>query len=151
MADARARGHEIQLAGPHHRVYSRAVAMFHLAAEQPTDSLQSGVGMRRHVHPLAATHVVGAVVVGETPRPDQRPLPLRQRASHPNRPRPAQRHLSRMQHTGEWRSHTGDFGRRGVGVAHWITVAPLAAAPVIAERMTSRSWSSILNTPKRNL
>ena len=126
MADARARGHQVQLAGPHHRVYARAVAMLHLTAEQPTDSLQSGVGMRRHVHPLAATHVVGAVVVGETPGPDQRPLALRQRASHQDRPRPAQRYLARMQHTGEWRSHTGDFGGRGVGVAHGITVASLA-------------------------
>src|SRR5215207_2161337 len=71
MADARARGHEIQLAGPHHRVYTSAVAMLHLAAEQPTDGLQSGVGMWRHVHPRAAAHVMGAVVVGETPRPDQ--------------------------------------------------------------------------------
>jgi len=91
MADARARGHEIQLAGPHHRVHTRAVAMLHLTVEQPTDGLQSGVGMRRHVHPYASSHVVRPVVVGETPRPDQRPLPLRQRTSHPDGPRSAQR------------------------------------------------------------
>ena len=82
MTDARARGHEVQLAGPHHRVHPGAVAMLHLAAEQPTDGLQSGVRMRRHVHPGAASDVVRTVVVGETPRPDQRPLALWQRASH---------------------------------------------------------------------
>ena len=124
MTDARARRHEIQLAGPHHRVHPGAVAMFHLTAEQPTDSLQSGVRMRRHIHPRAAKHVVWTVVVGETPRSDQRPLPLRQRASHPDGPRSAQWHLARMKHTGEWRSHTGNFGRSGVGVAHRATAAP---------------------------
>ena len=77
VTDARARGHEVQLAGPHHRVHPGAVAMFHLAAEQPTDGLQSGVRMRRHVHPGAASDVVRTVVIGEAPRPDQRPLALR--------------------------------------------------------------------------
>ncbi len=139
MADARAGCHEIQLAGPHHCVDTRAISMFHLTAEQPTDSLQSGVGMRRHVHPCVAAHVMRTVVVDETPRPDQRPLPLRQRAPHQDRPRSAKRHLPRMQHTGEQRSHTGDFGRRSVGVAHGLTVAPWAAALVIADRITSRS------------
>ena len=46
----------------------------------------------------------GTVVVGEAPRPDQRAFALRQCAPHPYRPRPAERHLSRMQHAGEWRS-----------------------------------------------
>jgi hypothetical protein len=139
MTDARACRHEIQLAGPHHRVHPGAVAMFHLTAEQPTDGLQSGVRMRRHVHPCAATNVVRTVMVGETPRPDQRPLPLWQRASHLDRPRAAQRHLAWMQHPGERRSHAGDFGRSGVSVAHGLTLAPWAGAPVIADRITSRS------------
>jgi hypothetical protein len=75
--------------------------MFHLTAEQPTDGLQSGVRMRRHVHARAATHVVRTVVVGETPRTDQRALALRQRTSHLDRARSAQRHLAWVQHSGE--------------------------------------------------
>ena len=81
-------------------------------AEQPADRLQPGVRMRRHVHAGAAADVVRPVVVGEAPRPDQRPLPLRQGAPHPDRPRTAQRHVRGMQHAGECRCRTGDFGRR---------------------------------------
>src|SRR3954447_8454462 len=124
MTDARARRHEIQLTGPHRRMHTGTVAVFHFTAEQPTDGLQSGVRMRRHIHAWAATRVVRTVVVGEAPRADQRPLPLRQRAAYRDRPRPAERHLARMEHTGESRRHAGDFGRSGVGVAHRLTVAP---------------------------
>ena len=93
------------------------------AFEQPADGLESGVRMRRDVHPDAA-HLVRPVVVGETPRPDQRPLPLWQRAAHADGPRTAQRHFPRMQHTGECRCRASHFGRRGIGVAHVLTVAP---------------------------
>ena len=71
VADPCACCHEIQLAGPDHRVNTGAVAVFDLAAEQPTDGLQSGVRMRRHVHTGAAADVMRSVMVGETPRPDQ--------------------------------------------------------------------------------
>ena len=76
------------LAGPDHGVHAGAVAVLHLAAEKPTDGLQSGMRMWRHVHAGAAPDVMGAVMVGEAPRPDQRPLPLRQRPPHPDGPGP---------------------------------------------------------------
>ncbi len=79
--------------------------------------------MRRNVHPGSAADVVRPVVIGEAPRPDQRPLALGQGASHADRARTTQRNLARMQNTGEWRCRTGDFGRRGIGVAHLPTVA----------------------------
>ena len=123
VADAGPRRHEVQFAGPDHGVHAGAVAVLHLAAEQPTDGLQSGMRMRRYVHAGAAPHVMGAVMVGEAPRPDQRPLPLRQRPPHPDRPGPAQRHLAGMQHPVECRSRAGNFSRCGVGVAHRPTVA----------------------------
>ena len=124
VADARARRHQVQFARPHQRVHPGAVAVLHLALEQPADGLQPGVRMRRHVHPDAAAHVVRPVVVGETPRPDQRPLPLRQGASHADGPRAAQRDFPRMQHTGECRCRASHFGRRGIGIAHLLTLAP---------------------------
>ena len=101
VADARAGGHQVQLAGPHHRMHACAVAVLHLAAEQPADGLQPGVWMRRHVHAVAVADIVWSVVVGEAPCPDERALPLRQRAADPDRPRSAQRHVTRVQHTGE--------------------------------------------------
>ena len=54
VADAHARRHQVQFTRPDHRVHTGAVAVFHLAAEQPADGLQPGVRMRRHVHPGAA-------------------------------------------------------------------------------------------------
>ena len=73
--------------------------------------------------PVPSRDVVRAVVVGEAPRADQRPLPLRQGASHPDGARPAQRDFPGMQHTGECRCRASHFGRRGIGVAHRLTVA----------------------------
>jgi hypothetical protein len=101
MTDARASGHQVQLAGPHQRMHTGAVAVLHLAAEQPADGLQPGMRMRRHIHARTVAKIMWSVVVGEAPRPDERPLPLRQRAADPNRPRPTQRYLARMQHASE--------------------------------------------------
>jgi hypothetical protein len=94
VANTPARRHQIQLAGTDRGMDAGAVAMLHSPTEQPTHGLQSGVWMRRDVH--ARGH--GAVVVDEAPRTNQRALSLRKRALHPERPRPAQRNLSRMQH-----------------------------------------------------
>jgi hypothetical protein len=77
-------------------MHTSAVAMLHLAAEQPTDGLQPGVRMRRNVHARTVAQIVWSVVVGEAPSADERPLPLGQRAPDPNCPRPAQRYLTRM-------------------------------------------------------
>ena len=65
-------GHQVQLAGPDHRVHAAAVAVLDLAGEQPADRLQAGVRVRGHVHPAGVGDVVGAVVVGEAPGADQR-------------------------------------------------------------------------------
>jgi hypothetical protein len=54
--------------------------------------------MWRNVHAAGAAKVVGAIVVGKTPRTDQRPLPLRKCATNVDRARAAQRHLPRPQH-----------------------------------------------------
>ena len=98
MADARARRHKVQFARPHQGVHTRRCRGVPPAAEQPADRLQPGVRMRRHVHP-APSHVVWSVVIGETPCPDQRPLPLRQRATHQDGTRAARSGTSaRMQH-----------------------------------------------------
>jgi hypothetical protein len=101
VTDAGTSGHQVELTRPNHRVHTRAVPVLDLAAEQPADRLQPGVGMRRHVHASADPDVVWAVVVDEAPRPDERARPLRQRPAHPNRPRTSERHLAGMQHTGE--------------------------------------------------
>ena len=101
MADAGAGGHQVELAGAHHRVHPCAVPVLDLAAEQPADGLQPGVRMRRNVHARARSDVVRTVVVGEAPRADERSLPLWQGAADPDGPRPAKGHLARMQHTGE--------------------------------------------------
>jgi len=39
VADARARGHEVEFARTHHRMHATAVAMLDLAGEKPTDGL----------------------------------------------------------------------------------------------------------------
>jgi hypothetical protein len=82
-------------------MHACAVAMFHFAAEQPADRLQPGVRMRRHVHADAVADIMWAIVIGEAPRPDKRPLPLRQRPADPDGPRATQRHFARVQHSGE--------------------------------------------------
>src|SRR4051794_41324179 len=84
--------------------------------------------MWRHVHPGPAAHILRAVVVGEAPRPDQRSLTLWQCAPDHDGAWTAQRHLTRMQHAGEWQSRAGEFGRGRVGVAHELTLAPLGCA-----------------------
>ena len=120
MTDARAGCHQVQLAGPHHRVHAGAVAMLDLAFEEPADGLQAGVRVRRHVHAGAIADVVRPVVVGEAPRPDQGSLALRQGAAHADGARAAQRDFSRMQDAGECRCRASHFGGRGIGIAHLL-------------------------------
>ena len=47
VADAAAGGHQVDLAGPHHRVVAGAVAVLDLAGEEPAHGLQPGVRVRR--------------------------------------------------------------------------------------------------------
>ena len=101
VADAGPGRHQVQFTRTHHRVHAGGVAVLDQAAEQPADRLQTGVRMGRHVHAGAATLIVRTVVVGETPRPDQRPFPLGQGPAHPDGARPAQWHVTGMQDTGE--------------------------------------------------
>ena len=121
--DARPGRHQVNFARVHEGVHTRAVAVLDFALEQPTDGLQPGVRVGRHVHPDAVADVVWAIVVGEVPRADQRSLPLRQRASHPDGARPAQRDFPGMKHTGECRCRASHFGRRGIGINHRATAA----------------------------
>ena len=51
----------------------------------------------RDVHPGVGTDILRAVVIGETPGPDQRAVTLRQGATDQHRPGAAQRHLARLQ------------------------------------------------------
>ena len=96
--DAVPAGHQVQLAGPDHRVHADAVAVLDLAGEQPADGLQAGVRVRGHVHPAGVGDVVGAVVVGEAPGADQRAGALGQRAAHRHRARTAERHIAAGEH-----------------------------------------------------
>ena len=124
MADARARPSSGSASPGRTNACTPALSRCSISPlEQPADGLQPGVRVRRHVHADAVADVVRAVVVGEAPRADQRPLPLRQRASHPDGARPAQRDFPGMQHAGECRCRASHFGRRGIGVAHRFTVA----------------------------
>ena len=56
--------------------------MAHLAGAQPADRLQPDVRMRRHLHPRPGRDVVRAVVVDETPRPDQATAEVREQPPH---------------------------------------------------------------------
>ena len=50
VADPAAGGHQVDLAGTHHRVVAGAVAVLDLAGEQPAHRLQPGVRVRRDAH-----------------------------------------------------------------------------------------------------
>ena len=90
VRDAAARGHEVELAGPHRLERPDGVAVQDLPREQPRDRLEPGVGVRRHLHAVGAVadrgQRVGPVVVEEAPCADERPRTLRDRAPHPHRP-----------------------------------------------------------------
>ena len=86
VADAVAGGHQVELAGPDHRVVAGAVAVLDLAGEQPAHRLQPGVRVRRDAHAAGVGDVVGAVVVEEAPGADQRALPLRAACGVPSSP-----------------------------------------------------------------
>jgi hypothetical protein len=126
VADAVPAGHQVQLAGPDHRVRAEAVAVLDLAGEQPAHRLQPGVRVRGDVHRAGAGDLVRAVVVGEAPRADQRPRPLGEGAPDPHGPRAAQRDLARGEDLhgravrvgGRRPVATGEFGGGGLGVAH---------------------------------
>ena len=111
-AGCRARRHQVELARAHHGVRARGIAVLDLTGEQPAHGLQSGVRMRRHHHPAGCGHVVRPVVVDEAPRADQRPGPLRQRATHRHRARTAERHHARFEDVDARIQHCGCDRRR---------------------------------------
>lgn len=96
MAYASAGRHQIELARPDQRVDSGAIAVLDLTLEKPTDGLQSGMWMRRHIHAPPVSDIVRSIVVRETPRADQRSRSLRQRALHADRTRTSQGNIPSM-------------------------------------------------------
>ena len=95
VADAATRGHQVELAGPHHGEVARAVVVLDLAGEQPAHRLQPGVRMGCDLHPAGLPDVVGPVVVEEAPGSHQRPPAGGERTPDPHRPQPTQGHLTR--------------------------------------------------------
>ena len=87
-------GHQVQLARVHRGMHSGAVAVLNSAGEQPADSLEPGMWVRRHAHSPRDGHVVGAVVIEKAPGSDHAPVALRERAAHQHRPRSAQGHIA---------------------------------------------------------
>ena len=73
VGDAVAGGHEVQLARPDQLHAADAVAVQHLALDQPAHRLQPGVRVRRDVHAGRVADVVRPVVVDEAPGPDHPP------------------------------------------------------------------------------
>ena len=142
VRDARAARHEVHLAGPHHLVHARAVAVFDLALKEPAHGLQAGMRVRWHHHPASGCDVVGAVVIDEAPRPDERAVPMRESAPDRHRAGPAERHFARMEHL-----HMA--ARRVVGGAPGLDGGCLAVAhrsPLAATRPTHVTIGS---QPKR--
>ena len=72
--------HQVQLSGLDQGEVAEAVAVQHLAVDQPRDGLQAAVRMRRHLHAGAVTERVGPEVVEEAPRADHAPMRVRQQS-----------------------------------------------------------------------
>src|SRR3712207_1236629 len=77
---------------PRSTLFPYPTLVLDLAREEPADRLQTGVRVRRNVHPAGAGDVVRSVVVGEAPRTDQGTGPLWEGAADRHRPRTAERH-----------------------------------------------------------
>jgi hypothetical protein len=82
VGDAVARRHQRELARAERDVATEGVAVVHLALEQPRHGLQSGVRVRRDLHPRPRGDVVGAVVVDERPGADHPPSQRGQQPAH---------------------------------------------------------------------
>src|SRR5690606_3485226 len=80
VADARARGHEVDLAGQDGGVLTAGIVVGDGALEGRRHGLQAGVRVRGDVHAAGGGDVVGAVVVDEAPRADEAALALGQGA-----------------------------------------------------------------------
>ena len=97
MLDAGPRRHQVHRARLNERHAADAVAVLDLARVEPTDGLEPGVRMRRHIHRAAPGHRVRAVAVDEAPGSDEAALLLRQGPAHRHRPGAAERHLARFE------------------------------------------------------
>jgi hypothetical protein len=136
MGDAVPGTHQVELPGRDHLVAAETVVVFDGALDQPGDGLQSGVGMRRHLHAGPVGDVVGAEVVDEAPGADHPALPVRQQPAH--RGVAAQRHVVAGQQHAVRVGHVGHGGGiesllGGHGSTLWRTsmvrgVAPQATA-----------------------
>ncbi|CPZ34264.1 Uncharacterised protein [Mycobacteroides abscessus] len=71
VANAAATRHQVELPRPHHRMHATAVAVLDLAGEQPAHRLQAGMRVRRDIHATGLPDIVGPVMIGKAPRPDQ--------------------------------------------------------------------------------
>ncbi len=74
MDDAAAGGHQIDLSGTNDLFKAEAVAVHHLAFDQPGEGLQADMRMRPDVQPLARTVIRGAGMIEKTPGTDHAPL-----------------------------------------------------------------------------
>jgi hypothetical protein len=79
-------GHEVELPGPDDLLAPEAVAVQHLAGDQPGDRLQAGVRVRADVQAARLGDQLRAHVVGEAPRPHGPPADARERPAHPHGP-----------------------------------------------------------------
>ncbi|GAB3995795.1 hypothetical protein GCM10029992_14000 [Glycomyces albus] len=98
VADAVPTGHQVHFARSDPGEGAEAVAVLDLAGEQPAHRLEAGVGVRWEVHAARSRDFDRAVVVGEAPRPDEGPGPLRERSADVKGPRSAQRHVPWFEH-----------------------------------------------------
>ena len=75
-----------------------AVAVQHLAVDQPRHGLQAAVRMRRHLHAGAVGDHLRAEMVEETPGADHAPVRMRQQPAHHGVA--AERHITTLEQVG---------------------------------------------------
>ena len=156
VADAVAGGHQVQLAGAHHRVRAETVAVIDLPGEQPAHRLQPGVRVRRHAHAPGRRDVVRPVVVDEAPGPDQGAAALRQRPAYPHRSRPAERDVAGLHHLDAHRGGSAAGHLAGVllHVAHRGLIGgssfptPLSSGGAAGRRASARRRGCRIRRPR---
>jgi hypothetical protein len=82
VGDAVAGRHQVELAGPDELLGAEAVAVQHLARQQPGDGLEAGVGVGADLQAGRPGDRHGAEVVGEAPGPDGAALAAGEGAPH---------------------------------------------------------------------
>ena len=83
VGDAATGGHEVELPRPNRLPVAEAVAVQHLALNEPGDRLQADVRMRWHPHARAPRDVVRPEVIDEAPCADRRAQGRREEPENP--------------------------------------------------------------------